>query len=87
MMVEIKGYYSHDIHMINVDAIESVSFSSSRRGSGSENRTLEVKFRNSQLIIDFLSYVDRGQREYDIIIEAMRASHKQYVTGRVDESK
>ena len=79
MMVEIEGYYSHDIHMINVDAIESVSYSSPRHGTSSDNRTLEVKFRNSQLTIGFLSYIDRGQREYDYIIEAMRASHKQYV--------
>lgn len=79
MMVEIKGYYGHDVHMINVDSIESVSYSSPRHGRSSDNRELVINFQRSSLAIDFLSYIERGKREYDIIIEAMRTNHKQYI--------
>lgn len=78
-MVEIKGYYSHDVHMINIDAIESVSYASDRHGWNSEHRTLLISFKNNRLDINFLSYIERGKREYDIIIEAMRVNHKQYI--------
>jgi hypothetical protein len=85
MMVEIKGYYTQDRHMINVDAIESVSYASPRHGGSSEHRELSISFKHNNLNIDFLSYIERGQREYDIIIEAMRMNHQQYITRKEEK--
>ena len=79
MILEIKGYYGHDVHLINVDAIESISYASPRHNGNSDHRTLDIQFKNRNLSIDFLSYVDRGRLEYDKLVDAMRANHKQFV--------
>lgn len=72
MIVQIGGYYGDDRHMINIDKVESVSMERERRGGSSDNWELNIKLTHQNLNIQFLTYKDRCEKEYDTLVNALR---------------
>ena len=83
MLIEIKGYYQHDKHMIKVDDVEIVSLQSPRHGTDTNHRELVIQMKNSTLVIEFLKYVERAEQEYNAIVQALRFRDKQFIAEGV----
>jgi len=72
MIIEINGFYGADKHIINIDKIETVSMEREKYTEGSDKYNLIVLMTNQTLKIEFLSYKDNCETEYNKLLDAIR---------------